>query len=72
MNHVKAGDLVITQDIGWASTFLLKKVNVLSPRESLLRKIQSIRRSICDTYPQKQEEMKVYGKGPNLLRLRIE
>ncbi len=32
MNHVKAGDIVVTQDIGLASKLLLKEVHVMSPR----------------------------------------
>lgn len=32
MNHVKAGDIVVTQDIGLESTLLLEGVHVLSPR----------------------------------------
>ena len=32
MNHVKAGDLVITQDIGWLRHCCLKMYTSLSPR----------------------------------------
>jgi uncharacterized protein YaiI (UPF0178 family) len=32
MNNVRKGDLVVTQDIGLASTLLLKGVHVLSPK----------------------------------------
>jgi len=35
MNHVDAGDIAVTQDIGLASTLLSKRVTVLSPRGSL-------------------------------------
>ena len=38
MNHVKAFDVVVTQDIGLASTLLLKGVYVLSPRGYLFEK----------------------------------
>lgn len=32
MNHTKSGDIVVTQDIGLASTLLLKGVKVIHPR----------------------------------------
>lgn len=32
MNHTKIGDIVVTQDIGLASTLLLKGVKVIHPR----------------------------------------
>jgi uncharacterized protein len=42
MNHVKAGDLVITQDIGLASTLLPKMFMSFLQGEYLLRKSRSM------------------------------
>lgn len=64
MNHVKAGDLVITQDIGLASTLLLKGVYVLSPRGSLYEE-NSIHTALDMRYlAAKARKRGIYGKGP--------
>jgi uncharacterized protein len=64
MNHVKAGDLVITQDIGLASTLLPKDVYVLSPRGIPFEE-KSIYLALDMRYlSAKARRNGVYGKGP--------
>lgn len=64
MNHVKAGDLVITQDIGLASTLLLKGVKVLSPRGNLFEE-KNISIALDLRYlSAKARRRGEYGKGP--------
>jgi uncharacterized protein len=63
MNHVKAGDLVITQDIGLASTLLPKDVYVLSPRGIPFEE-KSINSALDMRYLAKARRNGVYGKGP--------
>lgn len=64
MNEVKENDVVITQDIGLASTLLPKKVQVISPRGILyLEKDISI--ALDMRYlSAKARRRGVYGKGP--------
>ena len=64
MNHAKRGDLVITQDIGLASTLLLKGVYVLSPR-GILYEEKSIHTALDLRYlAAKSRRRGIYGKGP--------
>jgi uncharacterized protein len=42
MNHAKRGDIVVTQDIGLASTLLPKEVQVISPKEFLFEEFTKI------------------------------
>nr|WP_084028949.1 DUF188 domain-containing protein [Bacillus sp. J33] len=64
MNNVKSGDLVVTQDIGLASTLLLKGVYVLSPKGILFEE-NEIRTALDMRYLSAKARRKgVYGKGP--------
>jgi uncharacterized protein len=64
MNHTKANDIVVTQDIGLASTLLLKGVYVLSPRGTLYEE-SSINTALDLRYlSAKARRNGVYGKGP--------
>jgi uncharacterized protein YaiI (UPF0178 family) len=64
MNHVKAGDLVITQDIGLASILLPKNVYVLSPRGIPFEE-KSINKALDMWYlSAKARRNGVYGNGP--------
>ena len=64
MNHVKAGDLVITQDIGLASTLLPKDVYVLSPRGIPFEE-KSINKALDRRYlSAKARRNRLYGKDP--------
>ncbi|MDQ0269483.1 YaiI/YqxD family protein [Cytobacillus purgationiresistens] len=64
MNHVKAGDVVVTQDIGLASTLLLNGVYVLSPKGNLYEESQ-IHTALDMRYlSAKARRRGVYGKGP--------
>lgn len=67
MNHVKAGDIVVTQDIGLASTLLLKGVHVLSERgvkfdERFISSALHMRYLAA-----KERRQGVYRKGPKRL-----
>ncbi|MGG0716458.1 DUF188 domain-containing protein [Robertmurraya massiliosenegalensis] len=64
MNHVHAGDIAVTQDIGLASTLLAKKVLVLSPRGSLYEE-KDIESALHMRYlSAKARRQGKYGKGP--------
>lgn len=64
MNHVKKNDIVITQDIGLASTLLLKKVSVLSPRGSLFEEKDMNTALDLRFLSAKARRRGEYGKGP--------
>ncbi len=67
MNHIKAGDVAITQDIGLASTLLPKGVCVLSPRGTLI-KDKDIHTALDLRYlSAKARRQGIYGKGPKSL-----
>ncbi|MGP7819059.1 YaiI/YqxD family protein [Niallia sp. 01092] len=64
MNKVKKQDIVITQDIGLASTLLLKEVYVLSPRGIVIEE-KDIHTALHMRYlSAKARRRGVYGKGP--------
>jgi uncharacterized protein len=64
MNHSGPGDIVITQDIGLASTLLPKGVHVLSSRGSLYEE-NDIQTALDFRYLKaKARKQGVYGKGP--------
>jgi uncharacterized protein YaiI (UPF0178 family) len=64
MNHTAKGDITITQDIGLASTLLLKGVHVLSPKGILFEE-NSIQTALDLRYLHaKARRRGVYGKGP--------
>lgn len=63
-NYSKRGDVVITQDIGLASTLLLNGVHVLSPRGNVYEEGQ-IHTALDMRYlSAKARRQGVYGKGP--------
>ncbi|WP_082686877.1 DUF188 domain-containing protein [Bacillus sp. FJAT-27445] len=65
MNHAKKGDIVITQDIGLASTLLLKGVYVLSPRGILFEE-KDIQTALDIRYIKSKARARgIYGKGPS-------
>ena len=73
MNHVKAGDLVITQDIGLASTLFLKMYMFVSPKgspfeEKSIHTALDIRYLICKS----KKKWSIMEKDLNLLRMKIE
>ena len=64
MNHSGKGDIVITQDIGLASTLLLKGVHVLSAKGTLFEE-NDIQTALDLRYLKaKARKQGVYGKGP--------
>jgi uncharacterized protein len=64
MNHVKAGDVVVTQDIGLASTLLLKEVHVMSPKGIIFEESE-IHTALDMRYlSAKARRRGIYGKGP--------
>ncbi|MCK6204392.1 YaiI/YqxD family protein [Bacillus infantis] len=64
MNHVKKGDVAVTQDIGLASTLLPKGVYVLSPRGTLYEE-EHINTALDMRYlSAKARRRGQYGKGP--------
>ncbi|HWJ76704.1 MAG TPA: YaiI/YqxD family protein [Niallia sp.] len=64
MNAVKKRDIVVTQDIGLASTLLLKEVIVLSPR-GMIYDESSIKTALDLRYlSAKARRNGIYGKGP--------
>lgn len=64
MNATKKQDIVVTQDIGLASTLLLKRVTVLSPRGVIFEE-ESINTALDMRYLSAKARRKgVYGKGP--------
>lgn len=68
MNHVKKGDLAVTQDIGLASALLSKGVYVLSPRGILFEE-KGIAAALDMRYlAAKARRQGRYGKGPKPFR----
>ena len=64
MNHVQTGDIVVTQDIGLASTLLLKGVYVLSPKGKSYDE-KDIHTALDLRYLSAKARRKgIYGKGP--------
>lgn len=64
MNHTSKGDIVITQDIGLASTLLLKGVYVLSPKGILFEE-KDIQTALDIRYIKSKARARgIYGKGP--------
>lgn len=64
MNKVKQQDVVITQDIGLASTLLVKGVYVLSPRGKVIEE-KDIHTALDLRYlSAKARRRGIYGKGP--------
>jgi uncharacterized protein len=64
MNATKKQDIVVTQDIGLASTLLLKQVTVLSPR-GVIYEEETINTALDMRYLSAKARRKgVYGKGP--------
>lgn len=64
MNATKKQDIVVTQDIGLASTLLLKQVTVLSPR-GIMYEEETINTALDMRYLSAKARRKgVYGKGP--------
>jgi uncharacterized protein YaiI (UPF0178 family) len=64
MNHVKKKDIVVTQDIGLASTLLLKGVYVLSPRGVLFEEKDMETALDLRFLSAKARRRGDYGKGP--------
>lgn len=64
MNHVEALDVVVTQDIGLASTLLLKGVYVLSPRGFLFEESEIQTALDMRFLSAKARRRGVYEKGP--------
>lgn len=64
MNNVKSGDAVVTQDIGLASTLLLKGVYVLSPRGILFEESEIRTAFEMRHLSAKARRRGVDGKGP--------
>ncbi len=68
MNHAEKGDVVITQDIGLASTLLPKGVQVLSPRGVMFHE-KDIQTALDIRFLNaKARKRGVYGKGPKPFR----
>ncbi len=64
MNHASKGDIVVTQDIGLASTLLLKGVYVLSPKGNLFEE-KDIQTALDIRYIKTKARARgIYGKGP--------
>lgn len=64
MNHVKKKDIVVTQDIGLASTLLPKEVYVLSPRGMLFEEKDMNTALDLRFLSAKARRRGEYGKGP--------
>lgn len=67
MNHVESGDIVVTQDIGLASTLLLKDVFVISPRGNIFREDEIDFALHIRFLAAKARRQGKYGKGPKRL-----
>lgn len=64
MNHIKSGDVLVTQDIGLASIVLPKGVYAISPRGKEFRE-ETISTALDFRYLSAKERRKgKYGKGP--------
>lgn len=64
LNHVNRKDIVVTQDIGLASTLLLKEVFVLSPRGDLYQEKEMETALDLRFLSAKARRKGEYGKGP--------
>ncbi len=64
MNHADSGDVVITQDIGLASTLLLKGVYAMSPRGYLFHENDMQTALDMRFLHAKARRRGDYGKGP--------
>lgn len=65
MNHVKAGDLVVTQDIGLASTLLAKDAFVFFSVGNILFEEKTIHTALDMRYlSARARKNGIYGKGP--------
>ncbi|WP_407643412.1 DUF188 domain-containing protein [Cytobacillus dafuensis] len=64
MNHALPSDIVITQDIGLASTLLLKGVYVLSPKGILYEEKENHTALDMRYLSSKARRRGIYGKGP--------
>lgn len=64
MNHVENGDIVVTQDIGLASTLLLKGVSALSPRGIVFKEDDMSTALHMRYLAAKARRHRQYGKGP--------
>lgn len=63
-NHVRTGDIVVTQDIGLASMLLPKNVNVLSPKGILYKEEDMDTALDMRFLSAKARRQGNYGKGP--------
>lgn len=63
-NHVRTGDIVVTQDIGLASMLLPKNVNVLSPKGMLYKEEDMDTALDLRFLSAKARRQGNYGKGP--------
>ncbi|MBA4535859.1 DUF188 domain-containing protein [Bacillus aquiflavi] len=69
LNHVSHGDIVVTHDIGLASSLLVKEVHVLSPRGMLFEE-KFISTALHMRYlAAKARRNGIYGKGPKRFNL---
>jgi uncharacterized protein len=59
MNHSRKGEIVITQDIGLASTLLLKGVHVLTPKGTLFEE-KDIYNALDFRYLKQRQENKEF------------
>ncbi len=63
-NHISKWDIVVTQDIGLASTLLLKEVSVLSPK-GMVYKEEDMETALQMRFlSAKARRRGQYGKGP--------
>ncbi len=68
MNHALKGDIVVTQDIGLASTLLPRAVYVLSPRGTLFDEKEIDSALEVRHLKAKARKRGIYGKGPKPFR----
>ncbi len=68
MNHCLKGDIVVTQDIGLASTLLPRAVYALSPRGTLFDEKEIITALEVRYLKAKARKRGIYGKGPKPFR----
>jgi uncharacterized protein len=64
MNRAKAGDIIVTQDIGLAATLLAKGVYVLSPRGTVYEEKDINTALEMRYFSAKARRRGIYGKGP--------
>lgn len=64
LNHVNKRDIVVTQDIGLASTLLPKEVFVLSPRGSIYNEEDIVTALDMRYLSAKARRQGNFGKGP--------